>query len=230
MRTQILSLGLIVGIASILAGCGTSIALYYKVNDKVNTALTDTNSPPERAVPTNVIIDLGNWRLEALSASPNNDFLALGMFDNAGTPKKGKLEIYNRFGQSLNQIFNNDELKSMIESSTTATYPSSGVAMNPYELGYQNDSILIVHIQPIFSSDSTLLDVEMKIDLRTQKVVGAPIFFDRTQRPSFPVHPSKTQYNFTVVNGEMLVEGNTMVGLPNNIDPDPSHHDEVAVN
>ena len=112
MRTQILSLGLIVSIASILAGCDTSIALYYKVNDKVNTALTDDNSPPQRAVPTNVVIDLGNWRLEALSASPNNDFLALGMFHN--NVKEGKLEIYNRFGQSLNRIFDNDDLISMI--------------------------------------------------------------------------------------------------------------------
>ncbi len=230
MRTQILSLGLIVSIASILAGCDTSIALYYKVNDKVNTALTDDNSPPQRAVPTNVVIDLGNWRLEALSASPNNDFLALGMFDNAGTPKKGKLEIYNRFGQSLNRIFDNDDLKSMILSNTSGTQYPSDVAMNPFELGYQNDSILIVHIQPIFSSDSTLLDVEMKIDLKTELVVGTPIFFNRTQRPSFPVHPSKTQYNFTVMNGEMLVDGDKIVGLPNNIDPDPSHHDEVAVN
>ena len=101
--------------------------------------------------------------------------------------------------------------------------------MVPYGLGYQNDSILIVHIQPQ-SSGATPLDVEMKIDLNTQLVVGTPIFFNRTQRPSFPVHPSKTRYNFTVVNGEMLVDNNTMVGLPNNIDPDPSLHDEVAVN
>ena len=230
MRTQILSLGLIVSIASILAGCGTSIALYYKVNDKVNTALTDVNSPPERAVTTNVIIDLGNWRLEALSASPNNDFLALGMFNDSGSQDEGKLEIYNRFGQSLNRIFNNQDLIDMIESSTTATYPSSGVAMNPFELGYQDDSILIVHIQPIFSNDSTLLDVEMKIDLKTELVVGTPIFFKRTQRPSFPVHPSKTQYDFTVMNGEMFVDGDKIDGLPNNIDPDPSLHDEVAVN
>jgi hypothetical protein len=230
MRTQILSLGLIVSIASILAGCGTSIALYYKVNDKVNTALTDENSPPERAVTTNVIIDLGNWRLEALSASPNNDFLALGMFNDSGSQDEGKLEIYNRFGQSLNRIFTNQNLIDMIESSTTATYPSSGVAMNPFALGYQDDSILIVHIQPIFSNDSTLLDVEMKIDLKTELVFGTPIFFKRTQRPSFPVHPSKTQYDFTVMNGEMFVDGDKIDGLPNNIDPDPSLHDEVAVN
>jgi len=229
MRTQTLSLGLIVSLTFMLAGCGTSIALYYKVNDKVNTALTDVNSPPQRAVPTNVIIDLGNWRLETLSASPNNDFLALGMFDNASTPKEGKLEIYNRFGQSLNRIFDNQDLISMIESSTNASYPIN-VAMNPFELGYQNDSILIVHIQPISSIDSTPLDVEMKIDLKTQQVVGTPIFFKRTQRPSFPVHPSKTQYNFTVMNGEMFVDGNRMVGLPGNIDPDPTLHDEVAVN
>ena len=228
MRTQILSLGLIVSIASILAGCDTSIALYYKVNDKVNTALTDDNSPPQRAVPTNVVIDLGNWRLEALSASPNNDFLALGMSHN--NVEKGKLEIYNRFGQSLNRIFDNDDLISMILSNTSGTQYPSDVAMNPFELGYQNDSILIVHIQPISSIDTITKDVEMKIDLKTQLVVGTPIFFIRTQRPSFPVHPSKTQYNFTVMNGEMFVDGNKMVGLPNNIDPDPSHHDEVAVN
>ncbi len=228
MRTQILSLGLIVSIASILAGCDTSIALYYKVNDKVNTALTDDNSPPQRAVPTNVVIDLGNWRLEALSASPNNDFLALGMFHN--NVKEGKLEIYNRFGQSLNRIFDNDNLISMILSNTSGTQYPSDVAMNPFELGYQNDSILIVHIQPISSIDTTLKDVEMKIDLKTQLVVGTPIFFIRTQRPSFPVHRSKTKYNFTVMNGEMFVDGKKILGLPNNIDSNSLTHDEVAVN
>ncbi len=229
MRTQILSLGLIVSIASILAGCDTSIALYYKVNDKVNTALTDDNSPPQRAVPTNVVIDLGNWRLEALSASPNNDFLALGMIDDS-MPKKGKLEIYNRFGQSLNRIFDNDDLISMILSNTSGTQYPSDVAMNPFELGYQNDSILIVHIQPISSIDTTLKDVEMKIDLKTQLVVGTPIFFIRTQRPSFPVHTSKTQYSFKVMNGEMFVDGKKILGLPNNIDSNSLTHDEVAVN
>lgn len=228
MRTQILSLGLIVSIASILAGCDTSIALYYKVNDKVNTALTDDNSPPQRAVPTNVVIDLGNWRLEALSASPNNDFLALGMFHN--NVKEGKLEIYNRFGQSLNRIFDNDDLISMILSNTSGTQYPSDVAMNPYELGYQNDSILIVHIQPISSIESITKDVEMKIDLKTQQVVGTPIFFIRTQRPSFPVHTSKTQYSFKVMNGKMFVDGKKILGLPNNIDSNSSTHDEVAVN
>ncbi len=228
MRTQILSLGLIVSIASILAGCDTSIALYYKVNDKVNTALTDDNSPPQRAVPTNVVIDLGNWRLEALSASPNNDFLTLGMFHN--NVKEGKLEIYNRFGQSLNRIFDNDDLKSMILSNTSGTQYPSDVAMNPFELGYQNDSILIVHIQPISSIDTITKDVEMKIDLKTQQVVGTPIFFIRTQRPSFPVHTSKTQYSFKVMNGKMFVDGKKILGLPNNIDSNSSTHDEVAVN
>ena len=102
--------------------------------------------------------------------------------------------------------------------------------MNPYELGYQNDSILIVHIQPISSIDTTLKDVEMKIDLKTQLVVGTPIFFIRTQRPSFPVHRSKTKYNFTVMNGEMFVDGKKILGLPNNIDSNSLTHDEVAVN
>lgn len=227
MRTQILSLGLIVSIASILTGCDTPVALYYKVNDEVNTALTDDKNPPQRAVTTNVVIDLGNWRLEALSASPNNDFLALSMFDSAAS--KGKLEIYNRFGQGLNRIFQNQDLKSMIESSTGTTYPSSVDAMVPYGLGYQTDSILIVHVQPQ-SSGARPLDVEMKIDLVTQQVVGMPIFFNSSQRPSFPVHPSKTLYTFEVINGEMFVNGIKMAGLPNNIDPNPSLHDEVAVN
>ncbi|QYA24712.1 hypothetical protein G3I01_04050 [Gramella sp. MT6] len=211
----------------IFTSCGTTY-IYYKKDSKVKSAFANKGNPPDRVQTTNVDISIGNWRLDALSASPDAAYLALGMADinNPTSNSNGKLEVYSSFGKTLKYTFNDADLKSMIEGQSDIDYPSSVYAFHPFNLGYENDTILIAHIQPWNSSDLIPQDVELKIDLNTGEAIGVS-FFPRTNRPAMPQHPSKNRYNFEVINGEMHVNGNKLNGMPTGLDPDL--HDEVTL-
>ena len=209
-----------------LTSCGSTY-IYYKKDNSVKSALSNKGNPPDRVQLTNIDINIGDWRLDALSASPEADYLALGMADiNSPTSNSnGKLQVYSNFGQNLKYTFDDDDLKSMIEAESNITYPAQVYAFHPYNLGYENNDVLIAHIQPWTSSDLTPQDVGLKIDLKTGKAISVD-FFPRTSRPAMPQHDSKNKYNFEVINGEMFVNGNKLAGMPSGIDPDL--HDEVT--
>ncbi len=208
----------------ILSGCDSQF-LYYKVDNEVRSALTNDKNPPTTARETNVKIDLGNWRLYVMSVSPNNDYLAFGFLNqDSGTNMRGKLEIYGKYGKVLKRTFTNEQLKKLIEDGADLMYPLDVYAFHPFALGYENNKVLIVHIQP-YSTGLTPQNVELKINLETNKLVSAPLFFSRNQSRPFPAHASKNRFNFSVTDGEMFVNGNKLNGLPKNIDE--NLHDEV---
>lgn len=226
MKLQYLRICAFLLLSVILTSCGSTF-IYFKKDDSVKSAVSDKGNPPDRVQLTNINIDLGNWRLDALSASPKADYLALGMaqINNPTSNSNGKLEIYSNFGRTLKYTFNDSDLKNMIESKANLTYPSAVYAFHPFNLGYENNKILIAHIQPWTTSDLTPQDVGLKIDLETGEAVSVE-FFPRTSRPALPEHESKNKFNFEVINGEMFVNGKKLNGMPAGIDPDL--HDEVT--
>ncbi|MCH4822271.1 hypothetical protein ML462_03715 [Gramella lutea] len=226
MRLQSVKIFVILILSVIFTSCGSTF-IYFKKDNRVKSAISDKGNPPESVQLTNINIDLGNWRLDALSASPKADYLALGMAEiNSPTSNSnGKLEIYSNFGRTLKYTFKDSDLKSMIESQADLTYPSAVYAFHPFNLGYENNKILIAHIQPWTTSDLTPQDVGLKINLETGKAVSVE-FFPRTARPALPEHGSKNKFDFEVINGEMFVNGKKLNGMPSGIDPDL--HDEVT--
>lgn len=142
-------------------------------------------------------------------------------------PRKGKLEIYRSSGTSLVQTFSDKALGDMIESSANITYPANVNAFIPYKLGYENNHILIVYIQPQRTGDATPGDAGLKINLQTNKASGTTEFFERTNRPPLPEHPSKKIYQFEVKNVEMFVNGQKLQKLASGLDEDL--HDEVTI-
>ena len=211
----------------IFSSCGTTY-IYYQKGKTVKSAFANKGNPPDRVQATNVDIGIGNWRLDALSASPDANYLALGMADiNSPTSNSnGKLEVYSNFGARKIYTFNDADLKSMIEGESDVDYPNSVYAFHPFDLGYENDTVLIAHIQPWNSSDLIPQDVELRIDLKTGEAISVS-FFPRTNRPAMPQHDSKNKFNFEVINGEMFVNGNKLNGMPSGLDPD--NHDEVTL-
>ncbi|HKJ48629.1 MAG TPA: hypothetical protein VJ973_06040 [Christiangramia sp.] len=211
----------------VLSSCGSTY-IYYKKDSQVKSALAKKGNPPDRVQSTNVNINIGNWRLDALSASPDAVHLGLGMaeFNDPTSNSNGKLEIYSDFGRKLKYSFDDADLKRMIEKKSSLEYPDAVYAFHPFNIGYENDNILIAHIQPWTTSDATPQDVGLKIDLRTGKAISVE-FFQRTGRPPMPEHSSKNKYNFEVVNGELLVNGQKLNGMPTGLDE--KLHDEVTL-
>lgn len=210
-----------------LSSCGSTY-IYYKKDAKVKSAFANKGNPPQTVQQTNVDISIGNWRLDALSVSPDGTHLALGMaqLNSPTRNSNGKLEVYSDFGRNLKYTFKDADLKRMIESKADLEYPDAVYAFHPFNVGYENKNILIAHIQPWSSSDAIPQDVALKIDLKTGKAVGVQ-FFPRTGRPPMPQHASKDKYNFEVINGEMFVNGQKLNGMPSGLDP--KLHDEVTL-
>ena len=213
------SIGLLLILFALFSSCKPTTQLYYKTEtiNKVESVLIVEDNGQIKRIPTNININIGSWILKDLSVSPKGTYLALSMMENALPPKKGKIEIYQN-GRKLMTTFSNQKIRKMIEMSSNISYPNNVDTFIPYALGYEKDHVLIVHIQPQAMSDHTPLDVELKIDLKTNKVVGSPIFFERGNSPSFPTFSSKNRYNITVNNSEIFVNGIKLLGMPNNID------------
>lgn len=215
--------------AFFLISCGHTY-IYYEKDNRIKAVLTDKRNPPESVVQLNgPDIDNGSWRLDALSASPDAKFLALAYSQWDSFSSKAKLEVYDRFGKDLKFTINSEELRQMIETNSGLDYgdPSPFYLFHPFALGYENEKVLIVDVQPYSREDLTAQDVRLKIDLRTKEVVGTPVFFSRTNRPSFPSHRSKTRYDFEVIDGKMYVNGTLLNNMPSGISE--RHHDEVTL-
>ena len=227
MNSLILKTSIITMFLFVISGCGSQI-LFYKINNEVNSALSDTKNPPKKATPTNLNIQLGNWRLDAISASPNGgQYLALGFLSLPSHSLEGKLEIYKNFGKLISKTFDNNQLRKLIENSSEHKYGNTPFTFHPYALGYESDNILIIHLEVTDLVSAQVEEVDLFIDLLTNKVDRTSVFFDSTAPRPFPVHASKTKYNFEVINGEMFVNGNKLAGLPKGIDK--KLHDEVTV-
>lgn len=211
----------------IMISCGTT-QVYYTHNNSVKSALAHKGNPPSSVTHLNTDIDLGNWDLSALSASPDSEYLALGMvkLTSPREDSESKYEIYSSSGGTLEYTYDDEDIKEMIEDNSDGEYPPGVYLFYPIAFGYENDSILIMHIQPHYLGESLPQDVRLKINLRTNEVVGNAEFFSRTNRPPFPTHASKTKYNFEVINGKMYVNGTRLQGMPSGIG---ELHDEVTL-
>jgi len=219
---------IILGIVFVLlfTGCNSQY-IYYKVDDEIKTAMTDSKTPPKTALKTNIRIDLKDWRLLSMSASPKNTYLALALIDRqSGTNLDARLDIYTNKGGYLYYSFTGEDLQSLIENALDYTYPNFTYAFFPFELGYENDNVLIARIEPE-GSGIVAQTVIIKIDLRTKKLIEKPIFLSRHNQYIYPTHTSKNKYNFTVIKGKMYINGEKLKGMPNNIDE--KLHDEVEL-
>lgn len=207
--------------------CGTT-HIFYQKNKTVNSALMSSKEPYHVKLVNSPGINMGNWRLDALSVSPNGCYLALGssQFISPMKNSKSKLEIYDLNAKQMKYTFYTSVLKQKFKINNLTDYGTNIYVLHPHKLGFKNDNILVIQVQPYACEDSIPLDALLEIDLTT----GTALSADLVDRGDFTVInslPSKARNTFDIREGKMYVDGKILTGMPTGLTN--SVHDEVKV-
>jgi len=181
--------------------------------------------PPGSVTDTKDVTALGSWNLEFLTLSPNGGLLAIGLRKDNNVSDgvlDAKVEIYNIYRDVQLAEWDEDDLKDLIEDNASLEYPSEIVDFNPRNLSWMNNNELLMNIQPIIAGTGLDLlpqDVALVVKYTDESVTQGPTFYSRTDPSPItaPDHPQKTAFTSENQNGTILVDGNTVNGLPTGI-------------
>ncbi len=198
----------------ILYSCD-STRVFYQKNDKVYSALMGNDEPYKATILNAATINMGNWRLDDISVSPDGKYLALASsnWKSPITSSEAKLEIYDLHSNNLKYTYDTADLKNLITPDVSDLF----YLLHPHKLDFQDKKTLVVQIQPYSSSDGLPQDVVLKIDLNSNKALESK-FVDRGDFSSFGIYPAKTDYNFEIINGVMHVNGSPLNGIPTGLE------------
>ncbi|TDU40340.1 hypothetical protein BXY82_2387 [Gelidibacter sediminis] len=209
-----------------LLSCGTT-RIYYLKNKTVNSALMSNRQPFRANVLNEPAIQMGNWRLDALSVSPDGRYLALGssQIKSPLNDSKSKLEIYDVNLKQMKYTFYTNDLKQKFRINNDTDYGSIFYMLHPYKLGFRDGKTLVIQVQPYADAESIPMDALLEIDV----VSGAALSAKLVDRGDFTVInslPSKTNNTFEIRDGKMFVDGNQLTDMPTGLS---SPHDEVKI-
>jgi hypothetical protein len=207
--------------------CGTTQIFYLK-NDVVQSALMSNKKPFHAKVLNVPSINMGAWRLDDLSVSPDGKYLALAsiLLKNPIADTKTKLEVYDLKTNQLKYTYTSSDLKQKLTINPSISYGNYLLFLQPYKLGFIDNKTLIIQIQRFYSSDSTPEDLQLQINLETDKALSAKIV-TRGDVSVITALPSKSRNSFEIRGGVMYVDNVVLNRMPTGLSEQT--HDEVLL-
>ncbi len=212
---------------SMLMSCGTTQIFYLK-NDVVQSALMSNKKPFHAKVLNVPSINMGAWRLDDLSVSPDGKYLALAsiLLKNSIFDSKTKLEVYDLKTNQLKYTYYSSDLKQKLRVNSSINYGDSLKFLQPYKLGFIDNKTLIVQIQPYVNSGVIPKDSQLQINLGTDTAVTAKLV-DRGDVSVITALPSKSRNSFEIRRGVMYVDNVVLNRMPTGLSEQT--HDEVLL-
>tara|TARA_R110000850_G_scaffold18580_2_gene56804 strand:+ start:20620 stop:21252 length:633 start_codon:yes stop_codon:yes gene_type:complete len=207
--------------------CGTTQIFYLK-NDVVQSALMSNKKPFHAKVLNVPSINMGAWRLDDLSVSPDGKYLALAsiLLKNSIFDSKTKLEVYDLKTNQLKYTYYSSDLKQKLRVNSSINYGDSLKFLQPYKLGFIDNKTLIVQIQPYVNSGVIPKDSQLQINLGTDTAVTAKLV-DRGDVSVITALPSKSRNSFEIRRGVMYVDNVVLNRMPTGLSEQT--HDEVLL-
>ncbi|WP_339890246.1 hypothetical protein [uncultured Flavobacterium sp.] len=188
-----------------------------------------SNKKPFHAKVLNVpSINMGAWRLDDLSVSPDGKYLALAsiLLKNSIFDSKTKLEVYDLKTNQLKYTYYSSDLKQKLRVNSSINYGDSLKFLQPYKLGFIDNKTLIVQIQPYVNSGVIPKDSQLQINLGTDTAVTAKLV-DRGDVSVITALPSKSRNSFEIRRGVMYVDNVVLNRMPTGLSEQT--HDEVLL-
>ncbi|MBN2731889.1 MAG: hypothetical protein JXR26_05605 [Balneolaceae bacterium] len=202
-------------------GCDkTSFVALKTSSGTIKSGILKEN-PPDTATKTVTLDSITSDQMfRSLSISPGGAYIAVSVLDrlNGSPPFEVTVTLYNPITGDVYKTYDKSDIKSMIENNSDGEYPPQ-YYFDVFLLGWNSDQELIMNLQP-GGGELLAQNVGFAVDVRTDQVTINPVFKDRSIQEPVPIpnHPEKTRFNYTLNNGDLIVEGNTVRNLPSSID------------
>ena len=197
-----------------LMSCGTT-QIYYQKNKEVRSALMSNKQPFKVQLLNGPVINMGQWRLDAISVSPDNRYLALAsiLFTTSAYGAKSKLEIYDTQSRQIKYTYTTADLKQKFRINSSTNYGDLFYMLHAYKLGFKDNKTLMIQVQPYGRSDELPLDAQLVINLDTNTSVSSKLV-PRGDYSEITSLPSRSRNVFNIENGKMYVDGKLLINMP----------------
>lgn len=211
----------------LLAACDDPGAIAYERDGEVHWSGLE-EVPPGTVTSSRLVTSLGQWGLQGMSLSPNSGLVAIAI-RNDDNPSAGILDarvrVFNalRSPPQLVAEWDEDDLRAIIESNASLTYPSELVDFNPFELGWMDNEHVLVQVQPIIvgtSIESLPQNVALQLSYRDDSLADSPALYARgaSSPVTEPDHPQKNAFPVDNRSGTIFVDGDPVSGLPTDVE------------